>query len=128
VQEPVSQLVRNVSLILEVVAVAIILAGFTAAVIDAIRIWRRTKDRHKTYVAARRLSSRSLLFALEVLLAADIIHTTTVMPTIENMLALGLLVLIRTFLSWAIDVDLDGYWPWQRWRLTQQFHKQPPVD
>ena len=57
---------------------------------------------------------RSVLLGLEVLVAADIIRTVAVEPTIDNLLVLGLLVLIRTFLSWSLEVEIDGRWPWRR--------------
>jgi uncharacterized membrane protein len=126
--ESVATLIRLVSAALEVTAVFIIIGGFGLAAADGVRVWRSTRNRHNTYLAVRRVSSRSILFALEVLLAADIIHTTAVEPTVQNMLALGILVVVRTFLSWAIDVDLDGYWPWQRWKLEQETGVAPPVD
>ena len=56
---------------------------------------------------------RSVLLGLEVLVAGDIIRTVAVEPTLENLLVLGLLVLIRTFLSWSLEVEIDGRWPWQ---------------
>ena len=57
---------------------------------------------------------RGILLGLEFLVAADIIRTVAVSPTIENALALGLIVLIRTFLSMSIEVELEGRWPWKR--------------
>lgn len=116
----VAELTRTVTLVLEVVAIAIILGGLAFSVYAAWRAWQQGGDRHSAYMSARRVSSRSILFALEVLLAADIIHTTAIETNIENMAALGLLVLIRTFLAWSIDVDLDGYWPWQRWKVERE--------
>ena len=47
-------------------------------------------------------------------MAADIISTVTLTPTLESVLVLGLIVLIRTFLSWSLALELDGRWPWQR--------------
>jgi uncharacterized membrane protein len=120
VEAAVAELTTTVTLALEVVAIAIILGGLVFAVYAAWHAWRQGDDRHHAYLAARRVSARSILFALEVLLAADIIHTTAIETNIENMAALGLLVLIRTFLAWSIDVDLDGYWPWQRWKIERE--------
>lgn len=56
---------------------------------------------------------RGILLGLEFLVAADIIRTVAVVPTLEGVLALGLIVLIRTFLSMALQVELEGRWPWQ---------------
>ena len=55
----------------------------------------------------------SLLLGLEFLVAADIIRTVALNPTLENVAALGVLVVIRTFLSWALLVEMEGRWPWQ---------------
>jgi uncharacterized membrane protein len=59
---------------------------------------------------------RGILLGLEFLVAADIIRTVAVTPTLEGVLVLGLIVLIRTFLSMALQVELEGRWPWQRKR------------
>jgi uncharacterized membrane protein len=53
-----------------------------------------------------------LLLGLEFLVAADIIRTVALEPTMSNVLMLGLLVVVRTFLSWALVVEMDGRWPW----------------
>ena len=57
---------------------------------------------------------RGLLLGLDLLIAADVIRTVTLQPTLDNVAALGLLVLVRTFLSWSLMVELHGRWPWQR--------------
>ncbi len=55
----------------------------------------------------------ALLLGLEVLVAADIIKTVAIEPTFDSLSALGLLVVIRTFLSWALVLEIEGRWPWQ---------------
>ena len=57
---------------------------------------------------------RGILLGLEFLVAADIIRTVAVDPTWESVRVLGLIVLIRTFLSVALEVELEGRWPWRR--------------
>jgi uncharacterized membrane protein len=54
-----------------------------------------------------------LQLGLEFLVAADIIRTVTVEPTMDKILSLGLLIVVRTFLSWSIAVEIEGCWPWQ---------------
>jgi uncharacterized membrane protein len=54
-----------------------------------------------------------LLLGLEILVAADIVRTVALEATLESVAVLGLLVLIRTFLSWALVVEIEGRWPWQ---------------
>lgn len=66
-----------------------------------------------SYRALRQDIGRGILLGLEFLVAADIIRTVAVSPTVQNVLVLGLIVLIRTFLSMALQVELEGRWPWQ---------------
>ena len=56
---------------------------------------------------------RAMLLSLEVLIAADIVETVALAPTVENMLTLGVIVIVRTFLSWALTLEIKGHWPWQ---------------
>jgi len=57
--------------------------------------------------------SKPLLMALELLVAADVLRTVVLEPTLYNVVALALLILVRTFLSWSMRVEIDGRWPWQ---------------
>lgn len=59
---------------------------------------------------------RTILLALEILVAADIIRTLAVKPSLENLAGLGLLVVIRTFLSFSLEIEIDGALPWRRGR------------
>lgn len=62
----------------------------------------------------RKSLGRSILIGLELLVAGDIIRTVAVAPSLENLLVLGGIVLIRTFLSISLEVEIDGKWPWRR--------------
>ena len=57
---------------------------------------------------------RAILLGLELLVAADIIKTVAVTPTLESVLVLAIIVLIRTFLSWSLELEVSGRWPWQK--------------
>ena len=57
--------------------------------------------------------ARGLMMGLDLLIAADIIKTVTLDPTLENVLVLAILVIVRTFLSWSLVVETEGRWPWQ---------------
>jgi uncharacterized membrane protein len=96
---------------LEMVGVAVIGAAFIYAAFRAVRHYRqRTPDvygRLKTYIG------KALQLGLEFLVAADVIRTVTVEPTREQIVSLGLLIVVRTFLSWSIAVEIEGCWPWQ---------------
>lgn len=96
-----------------IVGVGIILAGFVASVAKAVRLWPR-EGANAAYVSIRSTFGKSILLGLEVLVAGDIIRTVALQPTMENLAVLGLLVAIRTFLAWSLEVEIDGRWPWTR--------------
>lgn len=66
------------------------------------------------YRAYRQLLGRSILLGLELLVAADIIRTVAVAPTYESVGVLAIIVLIRTFLSFSLELEITGRWPWQK--------------
>ena len=66
------------------------------------------------YRSYRQLLGRSILLGLELLVAADIIRTVAVMPTYDSVGVLALIVLIRTFLSFTLELEITGRWPWQK--------------
>ena len=65
------------------------------------------------YHALRRRLGRAILLGLEFLVAADIIATVLVRPTLESAASLAIIVVIRTFLSWSLEMEIKGRWPWQ---------------
>ena len=73
----------------------------------------RQADRDPLYRELKSSLGASLLLGLEILVAADIVRTVALEATLQSVAVLGLLVLIRTFLSWALVVELEGRWPWQ---------------
>lgn len=101
------------SLIIEVVAVIIIVV----AIINALSryvfrvLLRPTEGDH--YQHLKISLGKALLLGLEILVAADIIRTVALEATLNSVMVLGVLVLIRTFLSWALVVEIEGRWPWQ---------------
>jgi uncharacterized membrane protein len=70
-----------------------------------------------SYQAYRANLGRGILLGLEFLIAADIIGTVAVEPTLENLGVLAIIVLIRTFLSFTLEVEIQGHWPWQQARI-----------
>lgn len=98
----------------EVLGVATILVGLTAALLAGGRSLVRGETPAGAYRVVRTVFARTILLGLEFLVAADIIRTVAVQPSIENVAVLGLIVLIRTFLSFSLEVELDGRWPWAR--------------
>ena len=106
-------LADRVADLIEIAAVIVIAAGVVAAIVGGI-ITRIQEDGRSAFATFRRLMARGLLIGLDLLIAADIIKTVTLEPTLENVAALGLLILIRTFLTWTLLVETDGRWPWQQ--------------
>ena len=113
----IRQFSRTAAQIFEVAGIAVIVAGALVA-LGLLLFWRlagRSRDPEADPVTTfRRALGRSILVGLEFLVAADIIRTVAVDPTMESVLVLGLIVLIRTFLSFSLEVEIDGRWPWQK--------------
>ncbi len=63
---------------------------------------------------------RGILLGLEILIAADILKSVVVDPTVEGIAVLGGIVIIRTFLSISLDVEINGHWPWETTRLARE--------
>jgi len=96
----------------ESAGVALILGGIlVASVRCALRPGSDGVSRYQRY---RQDLGRAILLGLEVLIAADIVQTVTLTPTMDSVIALAVIVLIRTFLSWSLGLELEGRWPWQR--------------
>jgi uncharacterized membrane protein len=106
-------LMEQVSVFFEMVGVGAILAGLFLAVARALSPRARCSEQ-TAYEAFRATFGRSVLLGLEILVAADLIRTIAVEPTLQNLAILALLVAIRTFLSWALEVEIEGRWPWNR--------------
>ncbi|HEX6956193.1 MAG TPA: DUF1622 domain-containing protein [Agromyces sp.] len=98
--------------VIDVIGVVAIVVGVLYALADA--AVRRLRKTGPVYARFRRVLGRGILIGLELLVAADIIRTVAVTPTIESVSVLGLIVLIRTFLSWSLEVEISGRWPWQK--------------
>lgn len=112
------QFLEAAASVIEMLAVAVILAAIVhAGVIVAIQCVRREDT--SPYEICKRKIGRGLLLGLELLIAGDIIKTVAVNPSMESMTILGLLVLIRTFLSWSVSVEIDGHWPWHGGKTDQ---------
>ena len=106
--------IEFISLGIEMIAVIIIvfavLYGTLHFVSQTLQKQLVARERFRQY--KRRLGS-ALLLSLEILVAADVIRTVALEPTLANVSVLGLLVVIRTFLSWSLVVEIEGRWPWR---------------
>lgn len=97
----------------EAIGAAVLILGLLWSAVVAVRLWRSAGGR-RAFRALRETFGASLLLALEVLVAADLIRTVAVSPTLESVTVLGLIVLIRTFLSFSLQIEIDGVPPWRR--------------
>lgn len=96
------------------VAGVFIIAGGIGLVTVTTLARHRADAAEATYRSYRRAVGKVILLGLELLVAADIIRTVAIGPTLEGVAVLGLIVLVRTFLSFSLEVELYGRWPWQR--------------
>jgi uncharacterized membrane protein len=100
--------------VFELVGVAILIVGSTYAFVAYLgQLVRGTPHLH-AFIALRATLGRAILLGLEVLVVADIVRTIVVAPTLESALSLGIIVVVRIMLSFAIDVEIEGVAPWCR--------------
>jgi uncharacterized membrane protein len=98
--------------VIDILGVVAIVVGVLYAGIDAaVRGLRRVSP---VYSRFKRVLGRAILLGLELLVAADIIKTVAVTPTLDSVVVLAVIVLIRTFLSWSLELEISGRWPWQK--------------
>lgn len=100
----------------EIVGVSVLVIGGIGAAVQALRV----RDRGDFYREMRLHFGHTLLLGLEILVAADIVKTVSVESTLESVLILGVLVLVRTLLSISLDAEIDGVVPWRRRRQELQ--------
>lgn len=98
---------------LDVLGIAIIVAGTLSALSVYVVRFLQRGDRAFAYQRGRQSLGRAILLGLEVFIAGDIIRTVAISPTFENVGVLALIVLVRTFLSTTLQVEIEGRWPWQ---------------
>jgi uncharacterized membrane protein len=118
----IHQIINIAGLILDVAGVLIIVIGATLSTLGYLARWRQNA---LTYRGYRRDVGRSILLGLEFLVGGDIIRTVSVEhPSLENVFVLGLIVMIRTAMSFTMEVELEGRWPWQ----GRSLETQPPGE
>ena len=110
---PVLDWIERAAVFIEVLAVAIIVSAILIALLRYLVDLVLNRERDQLYHKLKISLGKALLLGLEVLVAADVIHTVALEATMESVFVLGLLVLVRTFLSWALVVEMEGRWPWQ---------------
>jgi uncharacterized membrane protein len=105
--------IEYAALVIEILAVVIIVGAILYAMGHYIVRAAIHPEREELYKQLKVRLGKALLLGLEVLVAADIVRTVALEATLQSVAVLGLLVLIRTFLSWALVVEIEGRWPWQ---------------
>ena len=108
---------ENISRAFEWIAVGELILAFLVALVAVVRDAVRGAPVRATYLRGRAIFGRGVLISLEILVAADLIRTVAVQPTIRNVSVLGLIVVVRVLLSFALDVEIDGVLPWRKSQL-----------
>ncbi len=107
-----NHVIENIGKVIDGAGVAVIVVGmlFSAGAVVV------ELSRHQTgvYRHFRQQLGRTILLGLELLVVGDIVRTVATQPTLTSVAILAIIVLIRTFLSFSLEVELTGYWPWQR--------------
>ena len=119
--EFIRDLLGFIGLIVDVMGVLIVFVGASRAIK---RYFDSSLDGdNNAFMLMRQDLGRAILLGLEFLVAGDIIRTVSVSPTLDNVIVLGLIIIIRTLLSFSLELELQGQWPWQRNRERQQGQK-----
>ena len=112
------EVIETVGKTIDGVGVAVIAVGALISAAGAVpRLRRKSGDVYRVF---RQQLGRSILLGLEFLVAADIIRTVAVTPDARSVAVLGGIVLIRTFLSYSLQLEVTGYWPWQGAKMRQE--------
>ncbi|MCF4009539.1 DUF1622 domain-containing protein [Rheinheimera sp. UJ63] len=111
---------------IEAVGVFVIVAGMVISSVSYLRNFRKMAE-GQAYLAYRRQLGRSIILGLEFLIAGDIVRTVVAAETLENVGLLGLIILIRAFLTMSLHVEVEGRWPWQN-HTEKTVAKKPSKD
>ena len=109
-----AEAMQRVAQAFEAIGALVLMLGLGLAIGLAVRAFRRSRDATQAYRVLRQSFGGVILLGLEVLVAADLVRTVAVQPTMENVVILGLIVLIRTVLSFSLEVEIEGVAPWRR--------------
>ncbi len=97
----------------QVAGIAVLVIGALLAFVLYLKALPHRRGTPTAYSDLRRDLGKAILVGLELLVAADIIRSVAIDPTFATVGVLGLIVLIRTFLSWSLELEVNGRWPWQ---------------
>lgn len=109
-----AELAQIATSVLELSGVIVLVVGIAGVAIVTVARVRRTRNLRESYRQLHQGIGRVILLGLELLVAADIVRTIAVEPTLRSVALLGAIVVIRTFLSFTLEAEIDGQWPWRR--------------
>ena len=109
-----SEAMEHVAQVFEAIGALVLLVGLLFCFTLAIRAFRRSGDGRQAYQVLRESFGGVILLGIEILVAADLVRTVAVATTLENVVILGLIVLIRTVLSFSLEIEIEGVAPWRR--------------
>ena len=127
-REAIDAALQWISTGIEVTGVAIIVIGAAAATLTFVHGGLFSVGWANAFRRYRANLGRGILLGLELLVAADIIGTVAVTPSFQNLAVLGLIVLIRTFLSFSLEVEIEGRWPWRRAEAERKADAAPQAE
>lgn len=113
-----TEVMDGVARAFEALGALVLAGGVVWSFLLAGQAWRGSRNAGHAYGLLRQAFGGTLLLGLEVLVAADLVRTIAVAPTLTNVLNLGLIVLIRTFLSFSLETEMTGVPPWRRGLAT----------
>jgi uncharacterized membrane protein len=109
-----SEAMEHVAQLFEAIGALVLLVGLLFCFTLAIRAFRASGDGRRAYQVLRESFGGVILLGIEILVAADLVRTVAVATTLENVVILGLIVLIRTVLSFSLEIEIEGVAPWRR--------------
>lgn len=106
---------------IELLAVSVIVGGTVLLAVQRGTVrYLFELEKEGAYEGYKHQLGKSLLLGMELLVAADVVRTVALEPTLANVALLGLLVIVRTFMSWSMSVEIEGHWPWQQKTNTRE--------
>ncbi|MEP0134379.1 MAG: DUF1622 domain-containing protein [Eudoraea sp.] len=111
-EEQILKVLEQAGQLISLFAVAVIVFGFVLASVRYGIGFRKLKS-EKNFTQFKVDLGKTLMLGLEILVLSDVIETITIAPTYKSLAGLAFLVIVRTFVSWTLGLDVEGRWPWQ---------------
>lgn len=121
-----TEVMERITQVFESLGALVLVGGLLVCVALAVRAWQQQRDGTAAYRVLRRSFGAVILLGLEILVAADLVRTVAIAPTLQNILILAVIVLIRTLLSFSLEVEIEGVAPWKRALLPGMAGRRTP--